>query len=39
MPLYPGTDSRDIMTELGLSAERQAELIEKGVIGQAERAR
>lgn len=33
MPLYPGSDSRDIMTELGLPAERQAALIEKGVVG------
>ncbi|OBZ95575.1 racemase [Pararhizobium polonicum] len=36
MPLYPGIDSREIMTELGLNAERQAELIGKSVIGQAE---
>jgi crotonobetainyl-CoA:carnitine CoA-transferase CaiB-like acyl-CoA transferase len=36
MPLYPGTDSRDIMTELGMSAARQDTLIEMGVIGQAE---
>lgn len=39
MPLYPGADSRDIMTELDMPAERQAKLIEKGVIGQAEPAR
>ena len=33
MPFYPGSDSREIMTELGLPAERQADLIEKGVVG------
>ncbi len=36
MPLYPGTDSRNIMTELGMSAERQDALIGMGVIRQAE---
>ncbi|SFT55926.1 CaiB/BaiF CoA-transferase family protein [Mesorhizobium sp. YR577] len=33
MPLYAGSDSEDIMTELGLPAGRQAELIERGVVG------
>ena len=33
MPLYPGSDSREIMTEMGLSADRQADLVEKGVVG------
>lgn len=39
MPLYPGADGREIMTQLGLSAERQAELIEKGVVGLPETGR
>ncbi len=33
MPLHPGTDSREIMAELGLSPGRQAELIEQGAVG------
>lgn len=33
MPLYPGTDSAEVMTELGLSPERQAELITNGSVG------
>lgn len=33
MPLYPGADSAEIMTGLGLPPRRQAELIENGVVG------
>jgi crotonobetainyl-CoA:carnitine CoA-transferase CaiB-like acyl-CoA transferase len=33
MPLNPGADSKGILSELGLSKEEQARLIEKGVVG------
>lgn len=33
MPLYAGADSEEIMRELGISAARQAELINKSVVG------
>lgn len=33
MPLVAGADSRDILTEMGVSRERQDALIETGVVG------
>ena len=33
MPLAAGADSRDILSEIGMSPERQAELIAMGVVG------
>jgi len=36
IPLKPGADTAQLLTELGISAERQTDLASRGIIGRAE---